>query len=94
LKVDRSLAWARGRHRLDCGPRRIIFETTEALGDREMAQPKEADDRSVHIPEHLIETINKLVRTSRQMLTESAASRPLRSSRQSLRCHAKKCASS
>ena len=35
-----------------------------------MAQPKEPDDRSVHIPEHLIET-NKLVRTSRQMLTES-----------------------
>jgi hypothetical protein len=70
LKVARSLAWARGRHRLDCGPRRIIFETTEALGDREMAQPKEPDDRSVHIPEHLIETINKLVRTSRQMLTE------------------------
>ena len=35
-----------------------------------MAQPKEPDDRSVHIPEHLIETINKLVRTSRQMLTE------------------------
>jgi RNA polymerase primary sigma factor len=34
-----------------------------------MAQPKEPDDRS-HIPEHLIETINKLVRTSRQMLTE------------------------
>jgi hypothetical protein len=59
-----------GRHRLDCGPRRIIFGTTEALGEREMAQPKEPDDRSVHIPEHLIETINKLVRTSRQMLTE------------------------
>ena len=35
-----------------------------------MAQPKEPDDRSFHIPEHLIETINKLVRTSRQMLTE------------------------
>jgi Sigma-70 region 3 len=35
-----------------------------------MAQPKEPDDRSVHIPEHLIETINKLVRTSRQTLTE------------------------
>jgi DNA-directed RNA polymerase sigma subunit (sigma70/sigma32) len=45
-------------------------KTTEALGDKEMAQPKEPDDRSVHIPEHLIETINKLVRTSRQMLTE------------------------
>src|SRR5437016_9363078 len=44
-------------------------KTTEALGDKEMAQPKEPDDRS-HIPEHLIETINKLVRTSRQMLTE------------------------
>jgi RNA polymerase primary sigma factor len=35
-----------------------------------MAQPKEPDDRSVHIPEPLIETINKLVRASRQMLTQ------------------------
>jgi RNA polymerase primary sigma factor len=41
-----------------------------ALGEKEMAQPKEHDDRSVHIPEHLIATINALVRTSRQMLTE------------------------
>ena len=31
---------------------------------------KEVGDRTIRIPEHLIETINKLVRTSRQMLTE------------------------
>jgi hypothetical protein len=60
----------RGAIGLIDGPRRIILKTTEALGDKEMAQPKEPDDRSVHIPEHLIETINKLVRTSRQMLSE------------------------
>ena len=35
-----------------------------------MAQPKEPDVRSIHIPEHVIETINKMVRTSRQMLME------------------------
>jgi RNA polymerase primary sigma factor len=59
-----------------------------------MAQPKEPDDRSVHIPEHLIEMINKLVRTSRQMLTEIGREPTLRNSRQSLRCHSEKCASS
>jgi RNA polymerase primary sigma factor len=30
----------------------------------------EIGDRGYRIPEHLIETINRLVRTSRQMLTE------------------------
>ena len=35
-----------------------------------MAESEEIGDRGYRIPEHLIETINKLVRTSRQMLTE------------------------
>jgi RNA polymerase primary sigma factor len=35
-----------------------------------MAEREEVDDRTFRVPEHLIETINKLVRTSRQMLTE------------------------
>jgi RNA polymerase primary sigma factor len=35
-----------------------------------MAESEEIGDRAYRIPEHLIETINKLVRTSRQMLTE------------------------
>jgi RNA polymerase primary sigma factor len=35
-----------------------------------MAEREEVGDRSIHIPEHMIETINRLVRTSRQMLTE------------------------
>jgi RNA polymerase primary sigma factor len=35
-----------------------------------MAESEETGDRGYRIPEHLIETINKLVRTSRQMLTE------------------------
>jgi hypothetical protein len=61
----------RRRHRLDWRAATHHFRKhVEALGDKEMAQPKESDDRPVHIPEHLIETINQLVRTSRQMLTE------------------------
>jgi RNA polymerase primary sigma factor len=35
-----------------------------------MAEREEVGDRTIRIPEHMIETINKLVRTSRQMLTE------------------------
>jgi RNA polymerase primary sigma factor len=35
-----------------------------------MAEREEVDDRTIQIPEHMIETINKLVRTSRQILTE------------------------
>ena len=35
-----------------------------------MAVREEVGDRTFRIPEHLIETINKLVRASRQMLPE------------------------
>jgi RNA polymerase primary sigma factor len=35
-----------------------------------MAEREEVDDRTTRVPEHIIETINRLVRTSRQMLTE------------------------
>lgn len=35
-----------------------------------MAEREEVDDRTIRVPEHMIETINRLVRTSRQMLTE------------------------
>jgi RNA polymerase primary sigma factor len=35
-----------------------------------MAEREEVGDRMNRIPEHMIETINKLVRSSRQMLTE------------------------
>jgi RNA polymerase primary sigma factor len=35
-----------------------------------MAESEEIGDRGYRVPEHLIETINKLVRTSREMLTE------------------------
>jgi RNA polymerase primary sigma factor len=35
-----------------------------------MAGHEEAAKTTTHIPEHLIETINKLVRTSHQMLPE------------------------
>ena len=35
-----------------------------------MAEREEVGDRTIRVPEHMIETINSLVRTSRQMLTE------------------------
>ena len=35
-----------------------------------MFEREESGDRTIRIPEHLIETINKLVRTSGQMLLE------------------------
>jgi len=43
---------------------------TPALEDTEMAQPEEPGDRAIRVPEHIIETVNKVVRTSRQMLSE------------------------
>jgi RNA polymerase primary sigma factor len=35
-----------------------------------MAHGEERDDRNVRVPEHMIEAINKLVRTLRQMFSE------------------------
>ena len=35
-----------------------------------MAQPEEPGDRAVRVPARIIETVNKVVRTSRQMLPE------------------------
>ena len=35
-----------------------------------MAQPEEPGDRAIRVPEHIIETVNKVVRTPRQMLPE------------------------
>ena len=35
-----------------------------------MAEREEVGDRTIRFPDHMIETINRLVRTSRQMLTE------------------------
>jgi Sigma-70 region 3/Metallo-beta-lactamase superfamily len=57
------------------GQRRIIFETRRfrrgcSFGGKEMAEREEVGDRTIRIPEQMIETINKLVRTSRQMLPE------------------------
>ena len=43
---------------------------TPALEDTEMAQPEEPGDRAIRVPEHIIETVNKVVRTSRHMLPE------------------------
>jgi hypothetical protein len=61
---------------LRSGQQPIIFKerassaVTSALGDKEMAEREEVGDRTTRLPEHMIETINRLVRTSRQMLTE------------------------
>ena len=35
-----------------------------------MAQPEEPSDRALRVPARMIETVNKVVRTSRQMLPE------------------------
>ena len=35
-----------------------------------MNESQEPDDRPTRVPPHIIETVNKLVRTSRQMLPE------------------------
>jgi RNA polymerase primary sigma factor len=35
-----------------------------------MTEREEVGDRAIRVPENMIETINRLVRTSRQMLTE------------------------
>lgn len=48
--------------------------------------------RTIRIPVHMIETINKLVRTGRQMLHEIAASRPPRSWPRSCRCRSRRSA--
>jgi len=50
--------------------------------------------RTIRIPVHMIETINKLVRTSRQICTRSAASRHRRSSRKARDGRSKRCARS
>ena len=43
---------------------------TAALQGKEVAEREEAGDRTIRIPEQMIETINRLVRQSRQMLPE------------------------
>jgi RNA polymerase primary sigma factor len=35
-----------------------------------MAQPEEPADRAIRVPSNIIETVNKVVRTSQQMLPE------------------------
>jgi RNA polymerase primary sigma factor len=43
---------------------------TAALKDTEMAQPEDPGDRTARVPVNIIDTVNKVVRTSRQMLPE------------------------
>ena len=50
--------------------------------------------RTIRIPVHMIETINKIVRTSRQMLKRSAASRRRKRSPKSSACRWRRCARS
>jgi hypothetical protein len=40
------------------------------LESKEVAEREEAGDRTIRIPEQMIETINRLMRLSRQMLPE------------------------
>ena len=48
--------------------------------------------RTIRVPVHMIETINKIVRTSRQMLNERAASPRRKNSPRSSTCRSKRCA--
>jgi hypothetical protein len=59
-----------------------------------MAAREEVGDHTIRVPEHMIETINRLVRTSRQMLTRPAASRPLRNLPKNWQCRSKRWAKS
>ena len=43
---------------------------TAALKDTEMAQPEDPGDCPIRVPANIIDTVNKVVRTSRQMLPE------------------------
>ena len=69
MKVARSLAWVRGAIGLIAG-RDASFSKPQKLWEREKWPSPKNLMIARSIPEHLIETINKLVRTSRQMLTE------------------------
>jgi len=44
--------------------------TDSSFGDTEMAEPQEPGERAIRGPARIIETVNKVVRTSRQMLPE------------------------
>ncbi len=48
--------------------------------------------RTIRIPVHMIETINKLVRMQRQLQQDSAASRPPKSFPRKWNCRSAKCA--
>jgi DNA-directed RNA polymerase sigma subunit (sigma70/sigma32) len=41
-----------------------------SFGDTEMAQPKESDEGAIRVPARVIELVNRVVRTSQQMLPE------------------------
>ena len=43
---------------------------TAVLDETEMAQPEEPGDRTTRVPPHIIETVNRVMRTSRHMLPE------------------------
>ena len=43
---------------------------TAALKDTEIAQPEDPGDCPIRVPVNIIDTVNKVVRTSRQMVPE------------------------
>src|ERR1700719_4225447 len=67
---------------LSSGQQRIILKEragsamTSPWGDKEMAEREEVGARTIRAPEHMIETINRLVRPSRQMLSEMGREPP------------------
>jgi hypothetical protein len=58
------------RTRALIAPSAAINFAGSSFGDTQMAQPKEPNEGAIHGPTHMIETVNKVVRTSQQMLPE------------------------
>jgi DNA-directed RNA polymerase sigma subunit (sigma70/sigma32) len=59
-----------------------------------VAEREEAGDRTIRIPEQMIETINRLVGQSRQVLPEIGREPTPEELAKSWRCRSKTCASS
>ena len=59
-----------------------------------MAQPEEPGERALRGPARIIETVNKVVRASQQMLPEIGREPTPRSSQKNSRCRSTRCTGS
>jgi Sigma-70 region 3 len=65
-----------------------------SFGDTEMAQPEEPGDHALCGPAHMIETLNKVVRTSQQMLPEIGRQPTSEELAEKSRCRSTRCTGS